>query len=152
MDKLDAMTEQVRDFCDARDWRNYHTPKELAIGMATESSELLQLFRFMSNNRIAEMFEDTEQRQAIEDEVADTLLFLLRFADLNGIDLPAALSSKLKRNGERYPVGASADEYRKADHHEKRVRPSTIHASPPPALRDKRIAAGLWHTKARIPP
>lgn len=123
MDKLDAITEQVRDFCDARDWRKYHTPKELAIGMATESSELLQLFRFMSfrfmsDERIAEMFEDTEQRQAIEDEVADTLLFLLRFADLNEIDLPAALSSKLKRNGERYPVDASSNEYRKADHHE----------------------------------
>lgn len=118
MDKLDAMTEQVRDFCDARDWRKYHTPKELAIGMATESSELLQLFRFVSDERIAEMFEDTERRQAIEDEVADTLLFLLRFADLNEIDLPAALSSKLKRNGERYPVDASSNEYRKADHHE----------------------------------
>lgn len=64
MDKLDTMTEQVRNFCDARDWRKYHTPKELAIGMATESSELLQLFRFMSDERIAEMLEDTEQRQA----------------------------------------------------------------------------------------
>lgn len=118
MDKLDAMTEQVRDFCDARDWRSYHTPKELAIGMATESSELLQLFRFMSDERIAEMFKDAEQRQAIEDEVADTLLFLLRFADLNEIDLPAALSSKLMRNGERYPINAPSDEYRKAGHHE----------------------------------
>ena len=118
MDKLDAMTEQVRDFCDDRGWRKYHTPKELAIGMATESSELLQLFRFMSDERIAEMFEDAEQRQAIEDEIADTLLFLLRFTDLNEIDLPAALSSKLKRNGERYPVDASSNEYRKADHHE----------------------------------
>ena len=118
MDKLDAMTKQVRDFCDARDWRKYHTPKELAIGMATESSELLQLFRFMSNDRIAEMFEDTEQRQAIEDEIADTLLFLPRFVDLNGIDLPAALSSKLIRNGERYPINASSDEYRKAGHRE----------------------------------
>lgn len=118
MDKLDAMTEQVRDFCDDRGWRKYHTPKELAIGMATESSELLQLFRFMSDERIAGMFEDTEQRQAIEDEVADTLLFLLRFADLNEIDLAAALSSKLKRNVERYPVDASSNEYRKADHHE----------------------------------
>ena len=118
MDKLDAMTKQVRDFCDARDWRKYHTPKELAIGMATESSELLQLFRFVSDKHIAEMFEDTEQRQAIEDEVADTLLFLLRFSDLNEIDLPAALSSKLKRNGERYPVDASSNEYRKANHHE----------------------------------
>ena len=39
MDKLDAMMEQVGDFCDARDWRKYHTPKELAIGMATESSD-----------------------------------------------------------------------------------------------------------------
>lgn len=118
MDKLDAMTAQVRDFCDARDWRKYHTPKKLAIGMATESSELLQLFRFISDERIAEMFENTEQRQAIEDEVADTLLFLLRFADLNGIDLPAVLSSKPKRNGERYPVDASSNEYRKANHHE----------------------------------
>ena len=118
MDKLDAMTEQVRNFCDARDWRKYHTPKELAIGMATESSELLQLFRFMSNDRIAEMFEDTEQRQAIEDEVADTLLFLLRFADLNEIDLPAALSSKLKRNDQRYPDDATTNEYRKTGHRE----------------------------------
>lgn len=118
MDKLDAMTAQVRDFCDERNWRKYHSPKELAIGIATESSELLQLFRFMSDERIAEMFEDTERRQAIEDEVADTLLFLLRFADLNGIDLPAALSSKLKRNGERYPVDASSNEYRKASHYE----------------------------------
>ena len=118
MDKLDAMTEQVRDFCDARDWRKYHTSKELAIGMATESSELLQLFRFMSDERIAEMFEDTEQRQTIEDEVADTLIFLLRFADLNGIDLPTALSSKLMRNSERYPINASSDEYRKAGQRE----------------------------------
>lgn len=118
MDKLDAMTEQVRDFCDDRGWRKYHTPKELAIGMATESSELLQLFRFMSDERIAEMFEDAEQRQAIEDEIADTLLFLLRFADLNEIDLQAALSSKLKRNGERYPINASSVEYRKAGHRE----------------------------------
>lgn len=118
MDKLDAMTAQVRDFCDARDWRKYHTPKELAIGMATESSELLQLFHFMSDERIAEMFEDAEQRQAIEDEVADTLLFLLRFTDLNDIDLPAALSSKLKRNGERYPIDTGSNEYRKAGHHE----------------------------------
>lgn len=123
MDKLDAMTAQVRDFCDARDWRKYHTPKELAIGMATESSELLQLLRFMSDERIAderiaEMFEDTEQRQAIEDEVADTLIFLLRFADLNGIDLPTALSSKLMRNGKRYPINASSVEYRKAGHRE----------------------------------
>ena len=118
MDKLDAMTEQVRDFCDDRGWRKYHTPKELAIGMATESSELLQLFRFMSDERIAEMFEDTEQRQVIEDEIADMLLFLLRFADLNEIDLPAALSSKLKRNGKRYPINASSNEYRKAGHRE----------------------------------
>ncbi len=118
MDKLDAMMKQVRDFCDARDWRKYHTPKELAIGMATESSELLQLFRFMSDERIAEMFEDDEQRQAIEDEIADTLLFLLRFADLNRINLPAALSSKLVRNGERYPIKASSVEYRKAGHRE----------------------------------
>ena len=118
MDKLDAMTTQVRDFCDARDWRKYHTPKELAIGMATESSELLQLFRFMSDERIAEMFQDPKQRQAIEDEVADTLLFLLRFADLNDIDLQAALTSKLKRNGERYPIDTGSNEYRKAGHHE----------------------------------
>lgn len=118
MDKLDAMATQVRDFCDARDWHKYHTPKELAIGMATESSELLQLFRFMSDERIAEMFQDPKQRQAIEDEVADTLLFLLRFADLNDIDLQAALSSKLKRNDERYPIDTGSNEYRKAGHYE----------------------------------
>lgn len=86
--------------------------------MATEASELLQLFRFMNDERIAEMLHDSEQRQAIEDEVADTLLFLLRFADLNDIDLQAALSSKLKRNGERYPIDTGSNEYRKAGHRE----------------------------------
>ena len=81
MDKLDAMMEQVRDFCDARDWRKYHTPKELAIGMATESSELLQLFRFMSDERIAEMLQDPKQRQAFESEVADASSDEYREAD-----------------------------------------------------------------------
>ncbi len=98
------LKEVVKNFCDERDWGKFHTPKELAIGMVTESSELLQLFRFKSDEEVRAMLVDPRRREEVGDELADSLYFLLRFADVAGFDLSECLSSKLKKDAERYPA------------------------------------------------
>ncbi len=100
---LDDMHMDVREFCERRDWEQYHTPKELAIGLVTESSELLEPFRFKNESEQNKQLSDPDTREEIEDEVADVLFFLLRFADLYEIDLETALERKLSKNRQRYP-------------------------------------------------
>ncbi|ADJ16686.1 nucleotide pyrophosphohydrolase [Halalkalicoccus jeotgali] len=101
--QFDELNVAVREFCESRDWGQYHTPKDLAIGLVTESSELLELFRFKDRTEQLELLAESEKREDIEDELADILFFLLRFADLYDIDLEAALEQKLEKNGKRYP-------------------------------------------------
>ncbi|AHG02890.1 nucleotide pyrophosphohydrolase [Halobacterium sp. DL1] len=101
--QFEELNVEVRDFCERRDWRQYHTPKDLAIGLVTESSELLELFRFKNRSEQTELLEEPGKREDVEEELADILFFLLRYADLYDIDLEAALEQKLETNRERYP-------------------------------------------------
>jgi NTP pyrophosphatase (non-canonical NTP hydrolase) len=102
--QFESLNAEVREFCEKRDWGQYHTPKELAIGLSTESNELLELFRFKARTEQLELMAETGKREDIEDELADILFFLLRYADLYDIDLEAALERKLEKNRQRYPV------------------------------------------------
>ena len=100
---FEDLNEEIREFCDARDWEQFHTPKDLAIGLSTESNELLDLFRFKTREQQTEILTEADSRADVEDELADVLFFLLRFADLHDIDLEDALEQKLETNRERYP-------------------------------------------------
>lgn len=100
---LDELNSDVREFCEERDWTQFHTPKNLAIGLSTESNELLELFRFKDQDDQNALLADPENRVDVEDELADILFFTLRFADLYDIDLEDALEKKLEKNRERYP-------------------------------------------------
>jgi NTP pyrophosphatase (non-canonical NTP hydrolase) len=100
---LDELNKDVREFCEERDWTQFHTPKDLSIGLSTESNELLELFRFKDQADQEALLSDPEKHADVEDELADILFFLLRFADLYDVDLEAALETKLKKNRERYP-------------------------------------------------
>ncbi|WP_428378449.1 nucleotide pyrophosphohydrolase [Olsenella sp. Marseille-QA0557] len=111
---MDA-SQKVRTFCDARNWRKFHNPKELSIGLVTESSELLELFRFQSSEQMDAMLDDTQTRQHIGDELADIFFFLLRFADLYNFDLNEALECKLRKNEARYPLETSYGSNKKAN-------------------------------------
>lgn len=110
LDKTDNKTtirelkEEVRNFCEARDWDQFHNAKELAIGIVTEASELLQHFRFKSNNQVNEMFQDKLKKQEFSEEISDILFFILRLSQRYDIDLSLELENKIKKNGERYPV------------------------------------------------
>lgn len=103
---LDA-ERMVQDFCEARDWDQFHNPKELAIGMVTESSELLELFRFKDSEQTRSLFSDPQKAEHIREELADVLFFTLRFAQMNDIDLSEALKDKIAKNDRKYPVEKS---------------------------------------------
>jgi len=99
---IDELTAEIRAFRDARDWRQFHNPKELAVAITAEAGELLQHFVWQSPEQSERRM--TERRAAIEDEVADVAILLFELADNSGIDLAAAMRAKLARNEERYPV------------------------------------------------
>jgi NTP pyrophosphatase (non-canonical NTP hydrolase) len=113
--QVDELNAAVREFCERRDWGQYHTPKDLAIGLTTESSELLELFRFKDREEQIDIIQTEESRAEVEAELADILFFLLRFADLYDIDLEAALERKLETNRERYPANEYQGSNKKYD-------------------------------------
>lgn len=96
------LSEQIRDFCEERDWDQFHNLKDLSIGLSTEANELLQLFRFKNETQCVELF--NSQPDKITHELADIYYYLLRIADLYDIDLNHALEEKMKLNEQKYPV------------------------------------------------
>jgi NTP pyrophosphatase (non-canonical NTP hydrolase) len=101
---IQALKDRCAAFCRARDWERFHTPKEMAIGLATEAGELLAEFRFKSDAEAAALLKDPAKRQALGHEVCDVLYFLLRFCAVAGIDVTEAFESKMRINERRYPV------------------------------------------------
>lgn len=105
--RVDDLKIIVQQFGEARDWDQFHNAKNLAIGIVTEGSELLQHFRFRSEKQVDEMFLNPTYRKKIGEEVADVLYFLLRLAKRYEIDLTTELKGKIKKNAKRYPIGKS---------------------------------------------
>ena len=104
---INELKEKVKEFCKKRDWDQFHGAKELAIGVITESSELLEHFRFKSEKEIEEMFNNLEKKQKISEEVADVFYFILRLSQKYNIDLSSELSKKLEKNEKNYPIEKS---------------------------------------------
>ena len=75
---LQELKQQVQAFCEARDWDQFHSAKELAIGAVTEASELLEHFRFQTDAQVESLLADSKKRVEIGEELADTLFFILR--------------------------------------------------------------------------
>lgn len=105
---LDDLAAELRRFAAERDWERYHTPKNLAISLSVEVGELLEHVQWGSDEEIAGAFRSAAGKEAIGEELADVLIYLVRLADVLGIDLLAAASSKIAANATRYP----ADEVR----------------------------------------
>lgn len=104
MDKnctVDELKSWVKRFCDERGWDDPHTAKDLAIGLVTEACELLEIFRFVPKEEENSVLQS--EREHIADELADSIYFLLRFAERMGFDLSESLSLKLEKNALRYP-------------------------------------------------
>lgn len=106
MKKRPATLEELRDalrrFAVARDWEQFHTPKNLAMALTVEAAELLEQFQWLTPAQSARL--DAKRRRAVADEIADVLLYLTRLADMLGIDALAAARRKMRVNARKYPV------------------------------------------------
>ncbi|MBI2559114.1 nucleotide pyrophosphohydrolase [Candidatus Woesearchaeota archaeon] len=102
---IDNLKNKVKKFCEDRDWDNFHNPKDLAIGIITESSELLEHFRFKSNEESESIIRTN--KDGISEELSDIFYFVLRLAQKYDIDLSEELDKKLKKNTEKYPIEKS---------------------------------------------
>jgi NTP pyrophosphatase (non-canonical NTP hydrolase) len=102
-DSLGALTAALRDFAKARDWQRYHTPKNLAMALAGEAGELLACFQWLTPEESARIMHDPATAADIQSEVADVLQYLIRLADVLGIDLAEAVRAKMKINETRFP-------------------------------------------------
>ncbi len=124
---LSALTAQVIDFREQRDWCQFHSLRNLIVSLNLEAAELLELTQWKSDAEVDALPASAASREALCDECADVLLYLLLVAERAGIDLEEAAHAKLRKNALRYPVASSYGSSRK---HE---RPVPDDGSAPPA-------------------
>ena len=101
---LDQIKSQLRQFVADRDWEQYHFPKDLAIGLSIEAAELLEHFRFRSNDEIEERLKDAEFLEEVGHELADVLYFVLLMCNNLGLDASRTLAQKMEISAARYPI------------------------------------------------
>ena len=105
----DETIQRVLKFRDDRDWRQFHTPKDLAISMSLEAAELLEVFQWSGTD-----LECREKRDKVREELADVLSYCISLADVCGLDLDQILNEKITKNEAKYPVEKAygrADKY-----------------------------------------
>ena len=102
---LQSLTESLRDFAKARNWEQFHSPKNLATALTVETAELLEHFQWLTEAQSRDL--PAAKQAEVAAEAADVLLYLLQLCDKLGIDLLEAARLKLIANGEKYPVERS---------------------------------------------
>lgn len=106
LDALTALKQRLRDFAQARDWDQFHAPKNLAVALSVEAAELVEHFQWLTEQQSTSLSLETRQQVALE--MADVFIYLLRLADKLDVDLISAAWHKIDINESRYP----ADEVR----------------------------------------
>lgn len=104
-DSISSLTSRIQTFVDAREWRQYHNPKDLAVAISAEAGELMQHFVWQQEEQIEERVR--KNRDEIASEIADVAILLFEFADNLGFKLGDVMADKIARNEERYPVAKS---------------------------------------------
>jgi len=102
MNDLDDIKEKLRQFAQARDWDQFHSPKNLSMALAGEVGELLELFQWLTEEQSKNLTQ--EQRKAVEEEMADVFLYLIRLADRLSVDLLKVAKNKMIINEQKYPA------------------------------------------------
>jgi len=99
---LNILKQRLRDFAEARDWDQFHSPKNLSMALSAEVAEIIEHFQWLTEEQSKNLPED--KLDEVETELADTLIYLIRLADKLDIDLMAAAVSKIELNEQKYPV------------------------------------------------
>jgi NTP pyrophosphatase (non-canonical NTP hydrolase) len=112
MDEL-KIQKILRKFARDRDWEKFHSLKNLAISINIESSELLEIFQWEGEN--FNLLSDKITRKRVSEEIADIMLYLLRFSDLAKLDIEEICINKIKKNEKKYPANLSRGRSEKYD-------------------------------------
>ena len=104
-DSISSLTAQIQNFVDAREWRQFHNPKDLSVAIAAEAGELMQHFVWQQPDQIDARLK--RNRDEIASEIADVAILLFEFADNLGFKLGDVMADKIARNEQRYPVAKS---------------------------------------------
>ena len=114
MRDIGELAERLREFAVARDWEQFHTPKNLAMALAGEAGELLAEFQWLTPEEAAGIMADPQAARQVRSEIADVFLYLTRLADVLGVDLLGVAADKLEENERRYDVATYRGSRRKA--------------------------------------
>ncbi len=99
MEKLEELKQDILAFRDERNWKQFHTPKDLAISISLEAAELLEVFQWSGEDLVVD-----SKREKIEEELADVLIYCGLMADAVGLNVDEIITKKLQINREKYPV------------------------------------------------
>ena len=109
------LTQQLIEFRDARDWRQFHALKDLILSVSLEASELVELTQWIPAQEFEDEALDEPMQQRLREECADVYLYLLLVAERAGFDLQKAAADKITANGIKYPVEKSRGTHMKYD-------------------------------------
>lgn len=105
MRSLTDLAATLQRFADERDWEQFHSPKNLVMALGVEVAELAEHFQWLTQQQSLQL--SPGQKQAVGEELADVLIYLVRLADRLDLDLLAEAEKKVARNAKKYPVGTS---------------------------------------------
>jgi len=101
---IQHLRDRMSRFVEARQWRQYHDPKNLSMSIAIEAAELMEHFQWLRNEELPAVRQSPEDMQQIQEELADIMCYVLSFANALEIDLTQAVIAKLAKNELKYPV------------------------------------------------
>jgi dCTP diphosphatase len=110
---IDRIQEALRAFANERDWEQFHHPKNLAMALAGEVGELVEIYQWLTDLESRNAPNDPQVANATKAELADILIYTLRLADVMRIDLDHAVTEKIEANAARYPVSTARGTARK---------------------------------------
>ena len=111
---LEGLAARLREFVAARDWEQFHTPKNLAMALAGEVGELVAELQWLTPDESAQVMEDADAGARVRSELADVTIYLVSLADSLGVDLVRAAHAKLSESEQRYDPETYRGSARKA--------------------------------------
>jgi NTP pyrophosphatase (non-canonical NTP hydrolase) len=113
---IKQIQKQLSEFASDRDWEQFHTPKNLTMALSVEASELVEIFQWLTSEQSSNL--NDKQMNAVNEEVADVAIYLLRLCDVLDINLSDVVENKIKVNSEKYPVDLSKGNAKKYNQRE----------------------------------
>ena len=99
---LEDLKQRLREFAEARDWDQFHSPKNLSMALIAEAAEIVEHFQWLTQEKSHNL--PANKQKEVETELADVLIYLVRLADKLDIDLLSAANNKIEENEKKYPV------------------------------------------------